>query len=517
MRELFDDSKVDFVLAVVPTTALKGDQISGFLGDWNKCNVQITKIIKTGQGWPKKYDGAVITYQQLPNLVTTIQTWVRAGCRLAFVFDEIHHTSESNAWGRAANLCGDMAAHTLSMTGTPFRSDGEPISFFEYDADKKATADFRYSYREAVTNKDCRPVLFDVADGIAEYIEDGENIETRISHSEQEDHGKVGATVFSDQSTWLSQQIQKADAHLEDYRATDLDAGGIIICRPGRSEEEEERHLHKVAKLVKRTTGEMPTVISHDDADANDKIAEFRKSSKKWICAVRKVSEGVDIKRLRVMLMASNPTSQLLFRQMVGRVVRVEEKNGMEDARVLIAAFPHLQKWAEQLEEEANEGLKTRHETEQKEREERENRGSFEIVDASHEESGSISSFGEHFSFEEITRAEAMKRGDAMLSHVPAATIAHLLRKQNIEVEPEETQEPIYITKKRLRVEINNVARNVAFKRDPQHPQFKQVWREVHRQFGIKGIDDLMDNYDVQDMERVLRFLKTSKVQSHVA
>jgi hypothetical protein len=39
-----------------------------------------------------------------------------------------------------------------------------------------------------------------------------------------------------------------------------------------------------------------------------------------WICAVRKMSEGASVKHLRVEVMACQPTTELLFRQVVGRV-----------------------------------------------------------------------------------------------------------------------------------------------------------------------------------------------------
>lgn len=50
--------------------------------------------------------------------------------------------------------------------------------------------------------------------------------------------------------------------------------------------------------------------------------------SKKWIIAVKMISEGVDIKRLRVGVYATNVVTELSFRQVVGRVVR---RQGLDD------------------------------------------------------------------------------------------------------------------------------------------------------------------------------------------
>lgn len=46
-------------------------------------------------------------------------------------------------------------------------------------------------------------------------------------------------------------------------------------------------------------------------------------NQKRWIVAVKMVSEGVDIPRLRVGVFASNVTSELYFRQAVGRFLRM--------------------------------------------------------------------------------------------------------------------------------------------------------------------------------------------------
>jgi hypothetical protein len=66
--------------------------------------------------------------------------------------------------------------------------------------------------------------------------------------------------------------------------------------------------------------GERPEVISCEDKDANAKIAASDIPRSARMCAVRKMSEGASVKRLRVEVMACQPTTELLFRQPVGRV-----------------------------------------------------------------------------------------------------------------------------------------------------------------------------------------------------
>jgi superfamily II DNA or RNA helicase len=63
-------------------------------------------------------------------------------------------------------------------------------------------------------------------------------------------------------------------------------------------------------------------VATSDDAGASDRIAAFATSDAPWLVAVRMVSEGVDIPRLRVGVYATTTTTELFFRQAVGRLVR---------------------------------------------------------------------------------------------------------------------------------------------------------------------------------------------------
>ena len=54
------------------------------------------------------------------------------------------------------------------------------------------------------------------------------------------------------------------------------------------------------------------------------------------------VSEGVDIRRLRVVVYLTNRVTALSFRQIVGRVVRIDETNVDDRGRVYLPADPSL-------------------------------------------------------------------------------------------------------------------------------------------------------------------------------
>jgi superfamily II DNA or RNA helicase len=83
--------------------------------------------------------------------------------------------------------------------------------------------------------------------------------------------------------------------------------------------------------MLARVTGvqSVPVAASKDSngIDASDQaqktIKAFGESRDRWLVAVAMVSEGVDIPQLRVGVYATNKRTELFFRQVLGRLVRV--------------------------------------------------------------------------------------------------------------------------------------------------------------------------------------------------
>ena len=516
-KRWIDEDVADFVIAVVPTTALKGDAQAGFLGDWCKVGIDIKTIIQEGRGVPKQYQGCVITYQQLPNMIETFKVWTRNGTRLGFVFDEIHHASEKNTWGAAVSSCHSIGSKVLGMTGTPFRGDGLRISFVRYNQEGEAVADFNYTYSNAVRDIVCREVDFLTDDGVAEYFDSNNVEQVRASQAEKKQVSKVKSTMFDKHSMWLETMITKADEKLDEYRTYDVDAGGLIVCRPGGDDSEEDKHIQSVAKIVKRVTGVMPVVITHNDRDANAKIEAYRKGSSKWICSVRKISEGVDIKRLKVLMLATVPGTELLFRQLVGRVVRQESKQQIETASVFMLKIDPITQWASDIMAEAKAGLKDKKADDlnaHQEKSQKEiNESDFMPIGSTHENGGAISIHGELFTAIDIETAEQIKKDDRQLATTSITAIAHLLKKLGYQSEQTIVEkQPVELRKREIRNQINTLVRRVAIahqiKQGADKPNFSKVWASLHKKMGVKDIQDLMDNYPIEKSLVVLDFLK---------
>jgi hypothetical protein len=122
-------------------------------------------------------------------------------------------------------------------------------------------------------------------------------------------------TALSVEGEWLPTVLRDAVARLDDVRRHQPDAAGLVIAM-------DQDHARGIAQLLRREIGAPAVVVTSDDPDASRRIAEFAAGRDPWLVAVRMVSEGVDIPRLRVGVYATTVTTDLYFRQAVGRFVR---------------------------------------------------------------------------------------------------------------------------------------------------------------------------------------------------
>jgi len=75
-------------------------------------------------------------------------------------------------------------------------------------------------------------------------------------------------------------------------------------------------------------------------------------TDKRWIVSVAMISEGVDIKRLRVLIYLPNALTELAFRQAIGRVVRTIGPTDDTRAYVVMPSFEIFEAYARRVEDE---------------------------------------------------------------------------------------------------------------------------------------------------------------------
>jgi superfamily II DNA or RNA helicase len=122
-------------------------------------------------------------------------------------------------------------------------------------------------------------------------------------------------TALSLEGEWLPAVLRRAHQQLLDIRRTQPDAGGLVIAI-------DQEHARGIAGILRDRLGVPAEVVTSEDPLASSRIARFATGTAPWIVAVRMVSEGVDIPRLRVGVLATTTSTELFFRQAVGRLVR---------------------------------------------------------------------------------------------------------------------------------------------------------------------------------------------------
>ena len=93
------------------------------------------------------------------------------------------------------------------------------------------------------------------------------------------------------------------------------------------------------------------TIVTYKESDAGDRINHFRFSNTQWIVSVGMVSEGTDIPRLQVCCHLSRVKTELYFRQVLGRILRVNSSPNQE-AWLFTLAEETLSTFANRIDQE---------------------------------------------------------------------------------------------------------------------------------------------------------------------
>jgi superfamily II DNA or RNA helicase len=278
--------------------------------------------------FPSDMHGIVTTYQQVASAPGAIA--LRAGGAFV-ILDEIHHAGDDRAWGDALETAFDAAGRRLSLSGTPFRSDTRSIPFVEYEFEE-AKPDFEYGYGPALAERRVvRSIYFPRTNGHMEWSAPDGSVHAAgfdDALDVQRANQRLRAALSLD-GDWLPDVLKAAHGRLSAVREHHPEAGGLVVAT-------DQEHAHGIADLIRRHQRTRVVVATSDDPSASQKILDFTTSSDPWLVAVRMVSEGVDIPRLRVGVFATTTTTELFFRQVVGRFVRWQPGIRRQSAHLFI-------------------------------------------------------------------------------------------------------------------------------------------------------------------------------------
>lgn len=342
--EMLNDGTVEQIMVVAPTEHLKVQWAQAAA----RVGISLDHAFRNADiHQSSDFHGAVVTYAQVgadPS-VHRRRTMTR---RTMVILDEVHHAGDSRSWGEGVRVAYEHAERRLCLTGTPFRSDDNPIPFVTYEHGPggllTSRPDSVYGYSEALADHVVRPVMFLAYSGEARWrTRAGDELAVRLGEPLTKDlTSQAWRTALDPTGEWMPQVLRAADARLTALRESGIgDAGGLVIAS-------DQTQARAYARLIERITGLPPVVVLSDDAGSSDKIAKFSESDDKWLVAVRMVSEGVDIPRLAVGVYATNAHTPLFFAQAIGRFVRVRRPG--ETATVFVPSVAPLLELAADLE-----------------------------------------------------------------------------------------------------------------------------------------------------------------------
>jgi superfamily II DNA or RNA helicase len=349
--ELLAAGTITAVSVVAPTEHLKRQWADAAAG----LGISLDPNFRNSAGATSRdYTGVALTYAQVAAHPALHFARTKAR-RTMVVLDEVHHAGDALSWGDAVREAFTPAVRRLALTGTPFRSDVNPIPFVTYLPDHegvtRSVADSSYGYADALRDGVVRPVIFLAYSGEMSWrTSAGAELTARLGEPlTNEQTAAAWRTALDPKGNWIPAVLAAADTRLTQIRRGGMpDAGGLVIAS-------DHANARAYAALLRRISHTDPTVVLSDDPTASDRIEAFRRSTDRWMVAVRMVSEGVDVPRLAVGVYATSVATPLFFAQAVGRFVR--GRGRAETASVFLPSVPVLLELAGQMEVQRDHAL----------------------------------------------------------------------------------------------------------------------------------------------------------------
>jgi hypothetical protein len=327
-------------------------------------------------------------------------------------------------------------------------------------------------------------------------------------------------TALDTRSELVKVMIKEANDELTALRDSIPDAGGLLVAV-------DQEHARRLCREVQDVSGERPALaISDGDEEGEDGgvgsevICRFRASKARWIVAVGMVSEGVDIQRLKVLVYATNVTSALRFRQIVGRVVRTREREPLGSSHVWIPNDSRLVAHAEEIEDEVARALKEREKEKRKKTTDDDDKPPpppppprFTPLGGEGEDRGVVDR-GDTFSAEEIRKAEFI-RGGAGLERFSPVDMARVMKMHEL-YEARDTAPPTEVVDvgRAVAKKRENVERLVkkfgftAFGSEDKGASLKKAWTIFRRECNMKPY---LKPSQVNDLEKLAHMEKVAE------
>jgi len=338
-KRLLAGNLIDLVLCFSPTLSV-ADSIKGTFSKTLHCT------FNGGLG----SIGQSLTYQSIQFL--NDEFWrILTKYRVFVVFDEIHHYSGSemegaNAWGQQIlSKVQGLATYTLALSGTPWRSDSLPIVMAEYsDPDGQLLVDYQYSLKQAIEDRVCRSPKIVLVDNEHLTITGSKEVQSFSSILELLKQTKTSYQSIIHNDEAMEYLLGLGCNKLANIRLESPNAGGLVVAAS-------VQHAKTIQKILVTQFHQSAAIVTYRHDEPLSEINAYRHGNTEWIVSVGMISEGTDIPRLQVCCHISSVKTELYFRQVLGRILRVNDEPNQE-AWLFTFAEQSLIEYSERIEQD---------------------------------------------------------------------------------------------------------------------------------------------------------------------
>jgi superfamily II DNA or RNA helicase len=325
---LLEAGVVDRVVWVTPRTSLTRQTMEEF----NRILREAGYVVRRGTNEDplvRDETGYTTNYQAIAARPELHLAAVRTG-RTLVILDEPHHLADSGedgngrAWVAGVEPLVKHAVHTLLMTGTIERHDGQRIPFLDYDTRDGRDyprIDVAYSRQDALRECAVLPIEFVFQDGSARFLDAAGERSVVASAAREEDARKAIATLLSKTAYRDALLRLGLDAWLASVRAGAHPSRAIVICAS-------QAMAKDVAVFVaQHRPGIHVALAISEDTGSQAAIDRFRRNVRGHVLVtVGMAYEGLDVPDCTHLICLTNIRSVPWLEQAFNRVTRVDPR-----------------------------------------------------------------------------------------------------------------------------------------------------------------------------------------------
>ena len=309
--------------------------------------------------------GFTSTYAALATDPATFINWAEEHRgRFLLVADEAQFCGADDGTGggtRAGALIKEMhehAAHTVLLTGTPYRADGRPLVLADYTepnetGKQQLVRHVEATYADGIDGEYLRRFEMLLHEGSVTETDVGQqwSVEYQLSSRESNLQPVLRLpTTWQPMADMVVQSIREKQILNPAYR-------GLISCMEKKDAEAVTNYLRTRYPGLR-----VHIAVSSDGKAAQDTLQNFKTQPADILVTVRMAFIGYDCKQITVVGVLTHYRDKGHLMQLVGRGLRVwdDEPFDEQTCRIIAPDDPRMQEFLGQLREQQDEGLRRR-------------------------------------------------------------------------------------------------------------------------------------------------------------